>query len=67
LKAALTHFLPAELTWEDGGAQVAELAWQGSGDVGALARANCYLVVPETKLEFAAGDWVDVLPRRDRL
>jgi molybdopterin molybdotransferase len=67
LKAALTHFLPAELTWDEGGAQVAELAWQGSGDVGALARANCYLVVPETKLEFAAGDWVDVLPRRDRL
>jgi len=66
-KAALAHFLPAELTWENSEAQVAELAWQGSGDVAALARANCFLVVPETKLEFAAGDWVDVLPRRDRL
>ena len=67
LKAPLTHFLPAKLTWDEGGAQVAELTWQGSGDVSALARANCYLVVPQTKLEFAAGDWVDVLPRRDRL
>ena len=66
-KAALTHFLPAELSWENGEAQVAEVAWQGSGDVAALARANCFLVVPETKLEFAAGDWVDVLPRRDRM
>jgi molybdopterin molybdotransferase len=66
-KAALAHFLPAELSWENGEAQAAELAWQGSGDVAALARANCFLVVPETKLEFAAGDWVDVLLRRDRL
>ena len=66
-KAALTHFLPAELTWENGEPQVAELVWQGSGDVAALARANCFLVLPETKLEFAAGDWVDVLPRRDRI
>jgi len=66
-KAALTHFLPAELSWDQEGAHVAELPWQGSGDVAALGRANCYLVVPETKLEFAAGDWADVLPRRDRL
>jgi len=66
-KAALAHFLPAELGWENGEAQVAELAWQGSGDVVALARANCFLLVPETQLEFAAGDWVDILPRRDRM
>jgi len=67
LRAALTHFLPAELTWREDGAHVSELTWQGSGDVAALARANCFLVTPESKLEFAAGDWVDVLPRRDRL
>jgi len=67
LKAPLTHFLPAKLSWEGGETHVAELAWQGSGDVAALARADCFLVVPETKLEFAAGDWVDVLLWRDRV
>ena len=67
LKAPLAHFLPAELTWREDGAHVAELTWQGSGDVAALARATCFLVVPEAKLEFAAGDWIDVLPRRDRI
>ena len=66
-KAALTHFLPAELSRREGEAEVAELTWQGSGDVAALARANCFLVIPENKLEHAAGDWVAVLPRRDRL
>jgi len=69
-KAALTHFLPAELTWaggapESGAPTVQELPWQGSGDIVALAQANCFLVVPETRLEMAAGEWVDVLPRRD--
>jgi len=67
LKAPLTHFLPAKLNWEEGEVRVAELSWQGSGDVAALASADCFLVVPETKLEFAAGDWVDVLPWRDRV
>lgn len=66
-KAALTHFLPAELSWEGSETRVAEVAWQGSGDVAALARADCFLVVPGTKLEFAAGDWVEVLLRRDRV
>ncbi len=66
-KAALTHFLPAELTWKEGEAQVAELTWQGSGDIAALARANCFLVIPASKLESEAGEWVNVLVRRDRL
>ena len=64
-KAVLTHFLPARLTWSDGEPIVRELPWQGSGDIVALAQANCFLVVPQTKLEFASGEWVDVLPRRD--
>ncbi|HEV8384772.1 MAG TPA: hypothetical protein VGQ11_07860, partial [Candidatus Acidoferrales bacterium] len=63
-KAALTHFLPAVVDWSSGEPVVKELPWQGSGDIVTLARANCFLVVPQTKLEFAAGDWVDVLPRR---
>jgi molybdopterin molybdotransferase len=67
LKAPLAHFLPARMTWEAGEPYVAELAWHGSGDVAALAQADCFLVVLQTKLEFAAGEWVDVLPRRDRI
>jgi len=63
-KAALTHFLPAELAWEAGDPVVRELPWQGSGDIVAVARAACFLVVRPEKLELAGGDWVDVLPRR---
>lgn len=63
-KAALTHFLPAEVTWASAEPLVRELPWQGSGDIVALAGGNCFLVVPAEKLELAAGDWVDVLPRR---
>ena len=46
---------------------VRELKWQGSGDIVALAEANCFLVVPQTKLEWEAGEWVGVLPRRGAL
>jgi len=66
-KAALTHFLPAQITWDAGGAVVKELDWQGSGDIVAMAQANCFLVVPETRLEMAAGEMVDVLPIRGAL
>jgi molybdopterin molybdotransferase len=64
LKAALTHFLPARVTWPSGEPSVALLPWEGSGDVGAVVRGNCYLVVHESNLKLAAGDWVNVLPRR---
>ena len=63
-RAVLTHFLPARVSWEGGEASVSELPWQGSGDIVALAAANCFLVVPQTQLELAAGEWVNVLPRR---
>ena len=66
-KAALTHFLPALVEWPNGEAIVTELPWQGSGDIGALARGNCFLVVHQSKLKLAAGEWVDVLPRRGLL
>ncbi|HEV2490825.1 MAG TPA: gephyrin-like molybdotransferase Glp [Candidatus Acidoferrales bacterium] len=66
-KADLTHFVPALLEWSQGEATVTELAWQGSGDIGTVARGNCYLVVPQAKLKLAAGEWVDVLPRRGLL
>ncbi len=66
-KAVLTHFLPAMLEWASGEATVSELPWQGSGDIATLARGNCFLVVHQSKLKLAAGEWVDVLPRRGLL
>ncbi len=62
--AALTHFLPARLEWPGGEATVKPQPWQGSGDIATVARANCFLVVEREKLKVAAGEWVDVLPRR---
>ena len=67
LKAALAHFLPAAVTWTSGEPIVRELSWQGSGDIVALAQANAFLVVPAQKLEWQAGEWVDVMPRRGAL
>lgn len=66
-KAVLTHFLPAALDWTNGEATVSELSWQGSGDIATLARGNCFLVVHQSKVKLAAGEWVDVLPRRGLL
>jgi molybdopterin molybdotransferase len=63
-RAPLTYFLPARVEWPEGEATVTVLPWQGSGDIATVARGNCFLVVPRTKLKLTAGEWVDVLPRR---
>ncbi|MBI3406372.1 MAG: molybdopterin molybdotransferase MoeA [Acidobacteria bacterium] len=63
-KPGLTHFLPAQVTWPNGEAEVKGLPWQGSGDIVALAQANCFLVVPQEKLEWNSGELIDVLPLR---
>src|SRR5208282_166956 len=66
-KPPLAHFLPARLTWpahEVPGPEVEVISWQGSGDVRALVRGNCFLVVHGEKQKLDAGEWVDVLPRR---
>lgn len=48
-KAGLTRFLPAKCTFGALGElpEVALVPWQGSGDLAAMAQANCFLVVPE--------------------
>ena len=66
-KGGLTHFLPAVLDWSSDEASVRELPWQGSGDIAALAQANCFLVIPADQPEHDAGSAVLVLPRRDLL
>src|ERR1700760_2016663 len=67
-KSGLTHFLPARVEWDAKGVpQVKALKWQGSGDIAALSRANCFVVVPADRQEIAAGEKVSVLGRGDVL
>ena len=40
------------------------MLWEGSGDIGAVVRGNCFLRVDQPRLHLEAGEWVDVLPRR---
>jgi len=44
---------------------VRALPWQGSGDIAALAQANCFLVVDAQRDKIAAGETVPVLMRKD--
>ena len=60
-KPGLVRFLPARLNSDWRGASVAPVEWQGSGDLAANARANCFCVVEESGL--AAGDRARVLLR----
>src|SRR6202034_4635275 len=46
VKNGLTRFLPAILSGEFEKYEVELVAWQGSGDVAAIARANGYAVIP---------------------
>jgi molybdopterin molybdotransferase len=64
-KSGLTHFLPARLEWSGLSPYVKPLRWQGSGDIVAVARANCFLVVPSDRDKIAAGEIVSVLLRKD--
>jgi molybdopterin molybdotransferase len=61
VKTGLTRFLPAILSGEFGNTQVELVAWHGSGDIAATARANCYVVVPPDRERFAADDWIAVM------
>jgi molybdopterin molybdotransferase len=66
-RAGLTHFLPARVEWNGTSPYVAALPWQGSGDIAALTRANCFLMLPADCTEIPAGEKVSVLPRADVL
>jgi molybdopterin molybdotransferase len=63
-KPGLTRFLPAACNFSFGNGQHPEVElvpWQGSGDLAALARSNCFLVVPEEAGRFDAGTIVRIL------
>jgi molybdopterin molybdotransferase len=62
-KPGLTRFLPAILSGEFQDSAVELVAWQGSGDVAATTRANCYIVIPPDREQIATGDFVAVMRR----
>jgi len=59
----LRRFLPAILSDEYAAAQVELVPWQGSGDIAAQARSNCYIVIPPDRERIPAGEWVAVMLR----
>jgi molybdopterin molybdotransferase len=63
VKTGLKRFLPAILSGEYEEAQVELVPWQGSGDIAARSRSNCYIVIPPDRERIPAGDWVAVMLR----
>lgn len=60
-RTGLTRFLPARL---EGGCEQPEVElihWQGSGDLMAVSRSNCYIVVPPERERFAASEAITIL------
>jgi molybdopterin molybdotransferase len=64
-KSGLAHFLPARVEWRGRTPEVKALRWQGSGDITALSKANCFLVVPADREKIEVGESVSVLLRKD--
>jgi len=63
-KAGLTRFLPARCSFRATDSELPEVQfvpWHGSGDLGALARSNCFLVVPEEGKSLEPGEIVRIL------
>jgi molybdopterin molybdotransferase len=58
-KPGLTRLMPARI--DD--TRVRLVGWQGSGDLAANARANCYMLLPADRESFRAGEVVRVLLR----
>jgi molybdopterin molybdotransferase len=63
IKTGLKRFLPAILSGAYEESQAELVPWQGSGDIAARARANCYIVIPPDREHILAGEWVAVMLR----
>jgi molybdopterin molybdotransferase len=63
VKTGLTRFLPAILSGKYEASQAELVPWQGSGDIAARSRANCYIVIPPDREHILAGEWVAILLR----
>jgi molybdopterin molybdotransferase len=61
-KPGLTRLLPARLRYDLSRPEVKLVGWQGSGDLAANARANCYAVLPDGR-DLRVGDVISVLLR----
>jgi molybdopterin molybdotransferase len=62
-KTGLKRFLPGFLSGEFEHAEVELAGWHGSGDVAAMARSNCYVVIPPDREKIGAGEWVAAMMR----
>jgi len=60
-KTGLTRFLPGRLCGSPEKPAVEWVRWQGSGDLMAAAKSNCYIVVPPDREQLNAGEAVTVL------
>ena len=60
-KPGLTRVLPARLDSNRLRPDVRLVVWQGSGDMAANSRANCYAVLPPDVEKFCTGDVITIL------
>jgi len=60
-KGGLTRFLPARLSAD--GEHVRHISWQGSSDIPALAKANCFLVADHDRESWGVGDSIRVMAK----
>lgn len=60
-RTGLTRFLPASLGGVYDQPEVELIRWQSSGDLMAVSRSNCYIVVPPEREAFATGEEVTIL------
>lgn len=60
-KLGLTRFLPAWCDWSEDQPSVGFVPWQGSGDLAALARSNCFIVLPPEGKPLEPGALVRIL------
>jgi molybdopterin molybdotransferase len=63
VKLGLKRFLPAILSGQYENTQAELVPWQGSGDIAARVRSNCFLVIPPDREHMRAGEWAAVLLR----
>lgn len=60
-KKGLKAFLPARLEREGDEVRVRTLSWQGSGDLVALSRSDCFFIFPDDQECLKAGEYVTVV------
>ncbi len=60
-KPGLTRFLPARLSLD--GSHLRHVSWQGSSDIPALAKANCFLIADHNRATWEVGDSIRVMAK----